>query len=35
MDIPFEIYAPRNWNHIAQRNRQPHIACVNTPLTPV
>ncbi len=31
MDIPFEIYAPRNWNHIAQQNRQPHIACVNTP----
>ncbi len=32
MDIPFEIYAPRNSNHIAQQNRQPHIACVNTPL---
>jgi hypothetical protein len=32
MDIPFEIYAPRNWNHIAQPNCQPHIACVNTPL---
>ncbi len=32
MDIPFEIYAPRNSNHTAQRNGQPHIACVNTPL---
>ncbi len=32
MDIPFEIYAPRNWNNIAERNCQPHIACVNTPL---
>jgi hypothetical protein len=23
--------SPRNWNHTAHRNCQPHIACVNTP----